>query len=257
MLEHLRQVGVASIQDLCIASGASASTVRRDLEHFEEQGYIERTHGGALIQRQAPRSTFEPEAVIAAHFSRAEKTAIGMLAAMTLSPGQSVIFDSSSTVLIAAQAVLDRGIPLTAVTNDLGIGQALAASPQIRVVVLGGSIRPSSLTLTGEPGQDFLKNINADVAFMGTHAISGTMLTETSLEAAAMKRAMINAARRTVLLADASKFQPPAFCRICDLSSIHEVITDDRASEADIARLRDAGVLVTIAAPGQQASRAA
>jgi DeoR family transcriptional regulator, aga operon transcriptional repressor len=247
MLEHLRQRGAASIQELCDASGASASTVRRDLEHLEEQGYLERTHGGALIQNRQLRSTFEPEAVIAAHFSSDEKEAIGREAAMTLSAGQSVIFDSSSTVLKAAQAVIERGIALTAVTNDLGIGQALSASPKIRVVVLGGTIRPSSLTLTGEPGQDFLMNLNADVAFLGTHAISGEMLTETSLETAAMKRAMISAARRIILLADASKFQPAAFCRICDLRAVHEVITDDRADQSEVSRLRDLGLAVTIA----------
>src|SRR5688500_703421 len=87
MLEHLRQRNGASIQDLCRASGASASTVRRDLEHLEEQGYIERTHGGALIRTRQLRSTFEPEAVIAAHFSRDEKAAIGRLAGTTLSAG--------------------------------------------------------------------------------------------------------------------------------------------------------------------------
>ena len=227
--------------------GASASTVRRDLEHLEEQGYLERTHGGALIQNRQPRSTFEPEAVIAAHFAREEKKAIGRLAAMTLSAGQSVIFDSSSTVLMAAQAVIEREIPLTAVTNDLGIGQTLAASPKIRVVVLGGSVRPSSLTLTGEPGEDFLRSLHADVAFLGTHAVTGTLLTETSLEAAAMKRAMIGAARRIVLLVDASKFQPAAFCRICDLTALQEVITDDRVDQAEVVRLRDLGLSVTIA----------
>ncbi len=212
---------------------------------------------GPLIQSQQARSTFEPEAVIAAHFSRDEKMAIGTLAAQTLSPGQSVIFDSSSTVLMAARAVMERNIALTAVTNDLGIAQALAASPKVRVVVLGGSVRPASLTLTGEPGQDFLKNINVDVAFIGTHSIAGTMLTETSLEAAAMKRAMIGAARRVVLLADASKFQPAAFCRICDLTAIQEIITDDRASEADLSKLRDMGLSVTVAKQGLETSRAA
>jgi DeoR family transcriptional regulator of aga operon len=246
VLDHIRKRGAASIQELSQAIGISISTIRRDLEHLEERGYLERSHGGALIQKQL-RSTFEPEAAISAEFFRAEKEAIGLAAAQTLRAGESVIFDSSSTVLAAARASVARDLPLTAVTNDLGIGQALAGASNMRVVVLGGTVRPNSLTMVGEPGEDFLSHLNADVAFIGTHAISGLALTETSLETAAMKRAMIASARRVVLLADASKFQPAAFCRICDVSSVQELVTDDRVAESDLAALRDLGVKITIA----------
>src|SRR5580658_7215276 len=94
MLEHIRKRGAASIQELSDAVGISISTVRRDLEHLEERGYLERSHGGALIQKQT-QSTFEPEAAINAQFARAEKEAIGQIAAATLRKGESVIFDSS------------------------------------------------------------------------------------------------------------------------------------------------------------------
>ena len=245
ILEHIRKKGAASIQELSEAIGASVSTVRRDLEHLEERGYLERSHGGALIQKQL-QSTFEPEAAITAEFDRAEKTSIGQAAAASLRSGESVIFDSSSTVFAAARSCVERRLTLTAVTNDLGIGQTLASSNTNRVVMLGGTLRVGSSTALGEPGQGFLGSLSADVVFIGTHAISGTSLTETSIEAAAMKRAMIAAARRVVVLADASKFRPEAFCQICSASAIHELITDARADPTDLARLRDVGVKVTV-----------
>lgn len=256
VLDHIRARGAASVQELSEAIGISISTVRRDLEHLEERGYLERSHGGALIQNHT-RSTFEPEAAITAEFDRPEKAAIGLAAAATLRSGESVIFDSGSTVLAAAQAAIDRGLALTAVSNDLGIGQVLAASPKMRVVILGGTVRSGSLTMVGDPGHGFLGNLSADVAFIGTHAISSGVLTETSIEAAAMKRAMIAAARRVVLLADATKFQSAAFCRICGIDAVHEVITDDRADPDAVARLRDAGVLVTLVAAAQPGVAAA
>ena len=116
MLEHIRKRGAASIQELSEAIGISLSTVRRDLEHLESRGYLERSHGGALIQKQL-QSTFEPEAAITAEFDRPEKESIGLAAAATLHSGASVIFDSSSTVLAAARASVERDIALTAVTN--------------------------------------------------------------------------------------------------------------------------------------------
>jgi len=246
VLEHIQKRGAASIQELADAVGTSPSTVRRDLEHLEEKGYLERSHGGALIQQRQPRSTFEPESAISAQFARSEKQAIGLAAAAMLSGGESVIFDSSSTVAVVAQACLDRDLALTAVTNDLGIGQMLATSAKMRIVVLGGTVRPGSLTLTGMPGEGFITKLYADIAFIGAHAISDGVPSETSLEAASMKAAMMTAARRVVLLADASKFQIAAFCKICDPSKVHEVITDDRAPKAGVAALREAGVTVVV-----------
>ena len=95
-----------------------------------------------------------------------------------------------------------------------------------------------------------------DVAFIGAHGIGGAALTETSLEAAAMMRARILAARRIVLLADASKFGAAAFCKICELSAVHELITDDRADPAEIARMRALRLEVKVAPSKGRAAQA-
>jgi DeoR family transcriptional regulator of aga operon len=246
VLAHVRRTGAASIRELARAIGASESTIRRDLEQLQAAGYLQRAHGGALLPRP-PRATFEPEAAFAAGIARAEKRAIGAAAAAALNAGEAVIFDSSSTVREAAQAVAARRIALTAVTNDLETGRVLAAAPEIRVVVPGGTVRPGSLTLVGEPGVTFLAGVHADVALIGVHAITGRTLSETALETAAMKRAMIAAARRVVVLADAGKFQPAAFCTICDVTAVQELITDGAADPAALAALRELGVKVTVA----------
>jgi DeoR family transcriptional regulator of aga operon len=245
ILERIRAQAGASIQELAAATGASGSTIRRDLEHLEREGYLQRSHGGALLQ-PTMHSRFEPETSIAAELARAEKHAIGIAAAARLTPGQSVIFDSGSTVRAAARATAERGIRLTAVTNDLGVGQIFSAVPEVEVVVLGGRLRHGSLTLFGDPGMDFMKDIQADVALIGTHAISSGVLTDTSIEISTMKRAMIASARRVLLLADADKFRPAAFFRICDLGLVQEVITDARADPAAVRDLRDAGLTVTV-----------
>lgn len=245
LLEYLLQRGAASILELSDALGASASTVRRDLEQLEAEGHLRRTHGGAVVS-SANHSAFEPDAAIAAQVSRAEKTSIGAAAAGLLSTGDSVVFDSGSTVLAAARAAIERRIALTAVTNDLGIGQTLAASDKIRVVVLGGTVRRGSLTLVGEPGQSFMGDIHADVAFVGTQSITGRLLSDTSVEIASIKRAMIAAARRVVLLADASKFQPAAFYKICEVTAVHEIITDRGAPRKQLDQIRELGVKVTL-----------
>ncbi len=255
ILDHIRQHGAASIHRLAETIGTSLSTIRRDLEQLEARHALSRARGGAVLPAE-PHATFEPAASLSAELARTEKRLIGAAAAEMLMPGESVIFDSSSTVFCAAQAVLARAIALTAVTNDLGIAQVLAQSEGIRVLVVGGTIRSGSLTLTGDPGQDFLASLHADIVFLGTHTISGRLITDTSLEIAAMKRAMIKAARRVVLLADSSKFQLPAFSTICELGDIHALVTDERMDATVVQGARDLGITVrTVALPPAERER--
>lgn len=247
ILDHIRQRGGASIHDLAATLGTSTSTIRRDLERLEERQAITRARGGAVLPAD-PQATFEPAADLAAQLARVEKRLIGAAAAEMLTPGESVIFDSGSTVLCAAQAVLARQISVTGITNDLGIAGVLAQSQAMRVIVAGGTVRHGSLSLTGEPGREFLGALHADTLLLGTHTISGTEITDTSVEIATTKRTMIKAARRVVLLADSTKFKHPAFCTICDLKEIDALVTDDGAEASALAAARDCGVTVTLIA---------
>ncbi len=209
----------------------SLSTVRRDLDYLTREGYLVRSHGGALLAER-PRTTFEPRREIGVHVAQDAKAAIGRRAALMVEPGQSVIFNSSSTVLAAARAVVARQLSLTACTNDLVIATELARGAGIQLVVLGGSIRAGSPTLTGEPGQSFLDRLHADIAFIGIHSLAGGRLTETSLEVVAMKQRMIASAAQVVVLANSSKFDHPAFCEVCPLERVQMVITDDELAPA-------------------------
>lgn len=248
ILEHLQQAQAASLQELATAIGASASTIRRDLEQLQARGYLERTHGGAEL-RSGGRAGLEFDSAIAGHIARREKLAIGRRAAALIEPGQSVVFDSSSTVLEAARVVAAREIAITAVTNDLGIAQLLAGNPNIRLIVPGGGLRQGSLTLLGQPGEGFLGELHADLVLLGTHGFDEALLTETTLDAVSMKRAMIAAAARRLVLADSSKAGVRSFCTICRWSEVSGLITDAALPEAWRRGLRDGGLEVEIADP--------
>lgn len=246
ILDYLRTNTVASIQQLAVALGASESTVRRDLRFLVEQGYLERTHGGAIIRHQ-PTTRFEPDPSIAAAVARPQKQAIGALAATRVASGQSLILDASSTVLAAAECILKRQIDLTIVTNDLNCANLFSGKGHGPVIVTGGMIRPASTTLIGEPAQKFLAGIHVDIAFIGVHTISGGFFTETSLEVAGMKHLMMRAAKRVIVLADSSKFGAPSFCEIGRVTDVDEVITDDGATAEQIESIRAEGTICSVA----------
>ena len=250
IIEFLQRHGAVTIGQLEQALGASLSTLRRDLDALAAEGVVDRTHGGALLRQQAQTySTFEPETEAAAELSPREKAMIGHAAAKLLVPRQSVIFDSGTTVLEAARAAVKRSIPLTAVTNDLAIAQVLGQSSMIQVHVLGGALRPGSPTVTGQPMIDQVKNLRAELLFMGAHAVTQEVISETSAEVAAAKQALMRAANHRCLLVDSSKFRPRAFMQVGTLSDIEDLITDSHLPDAEKDYLHSLGLRVTLVSP--------
>ncbi|MGP9789260.1 DeoR/GlpR family DNA-binding transcription regulator [Roseinatronobacter sp. NSM] len=245
ILDVLRDFGAASVQDLADRLDASVSTVRRDLDYLTEQGYLDRTHGGAVI-RSVPSARFEPEASISAELAKSQKSLIGAEAARRVKANQSILFDASSTVQAVSHCLFSAQIPITAVTNDLITAGILSKSSKIETIVTGGVVRSGTGTLIGAPGDPFLTTIHVDIAFIGVHAISDQAFTETSLALAAMKRRMIEAAAQVIVLADSSKFGLTSFCDICTLADVDEVITDSGASAGQIDAVRAAGTTCTV-----------
>jgi DeoR family transcriptional regulator of aga operon len=244
-LELLRKEGAISIQRLADEIGISISTARRDVDFLTAAGYLERAHGGALL-RERSRTTFEPASDITHQVARAAKIAIGRHAASLIEDGQSVILDSSSTVLEAAHALVERDLALTVVTNDLRIAIALSSSPRIQLIVPGGQVRPGSFTLVGSPALDIVRSLHADIALIGVHSLANQRISETSLEVAGIKRSLIAAANRTILLLDSSKFQTQAFCEVCPVSQISQVICDEAIPANDRRALEQLGITVSL-----------
>lgn len=146
----------------------------------------------------------------------------------------------------AARTAAERGIPLTIVTNSLDIAQLCASVGSWRVIIPGGSVRPGFMNLAGQPGEDFIKSIHADLCLVGATAVSGTLLTDSSLEVASMKRTMISSARKSILLVDSSKFTVAGFTTLCDVSELDEVITDSAISPDALAALRSTERKITV-----------
>jgi DeoR family transcriptional regulator of aga operon len=250
IIDFLQRHGAVTIGQLEQALGVSLSTLRRDLDSLDAEGIVDRTHGGALLRQHAPTySTFEPETAAAAELSPREKAAIGLAAANRLVAHQSVIFDSGTTVLEAARAAVKRAIPLTAVTNDLAIAQVLGQSPLIQLHLLGGVLRPGSPTIIGPPLMEQAGALRAELLFMGTHAVTDDVMSETSADVASVKQALMRAANQRVLLVDASKFRPRAFMQVGRLHDVHEIITDTGLLAPEAEFLRTLPLKLTLVAP--------
>ncbi|MFV0475562.1 MAG: DeoR/GlpR family DNA-binding transcription regulator [Pikeienuella sp.] len=227
IIELLRQEGAASLRDMSAALGVSVSTLRRDVDYLGEQGHLERTHGGALLN-EGHRTGPEMERAIASELESGAKQAIGRRAAGMIRPGQTVILDSGTTTAAAARSARERGLSFTAVTNDYAIAAILSESAAIRVLVIGGAVRAGTSTLMGADALRGIGRLRADLALVGAHALSGEEMSDTSIELAELKRAIISAADRAVLLADSTKIFSRAFCSFGRVGDLDLLITDSR-----------------------------
>lgn len=224
--DMVRRDGSVSVPAVAEAFGVSEATARRDLDQLAADGVVERIRGGA----RATRSPIRPEAdanafaVVAAQES-AEKRSIARRAAALVHDGDVVALDIGTTVFAMCEHLMRRSI--TVVTASLAVVRALADSPHIDLVVMGGILRPSYDSLVGVLTESCLRQVRVDVAFLGAAGVrpDGAVLDSTPSEVP-VKRAMIDIARRSWLLADHQKFPGEGFLEVVPVDRFTGLITD-------------------------------
>lgn len=157
----------------------------------------------------------------------------------------SVGLTGGTTTTEVARRLADRQ-GLTVVTNALNIAAELALRPDIKLIVTGGAARSESYELVGPLAEATLDGMNLDLAVVGVDGITvaGGLTTHHDIEAHT-NRVLIGRARHVIVVADGSKVGRLAFARICDVSSVHELITDASAPAPELQHLADAGIVIT------------
>jgi DeoR family fructose operon transcriptional repressor len=227
-----RADGRVDVNDLADTFEVTPETIRRDLTGLERRGVLRRVHGGAI-----PVERLSMELPVDQRFGRnaIQKDRIAKAALDQLPDAGSLIIDAGTTTVRFADLLpLDR--PFTVITHGLPIAGLLAERPNITLHLIGGQVRPGTLAAVGSWAEHEYAGILADVAFAGTNGISAARgLTTPDLAEAAVKSALMRAARRTVVLADHSKFGREEFAHVAGLSEVDTIITDSEV-DADMAR---------------------
>lgn len=242
ILGTLRTRGQVRAVTMADELGVTHETIRKDLLTLESHGLLRRVHGGAVTVESL---SFEP--TIGARTSMAEeKQRIAAAATEFLPPTGAILLDSGTTTQALA-ANLPHGSSLVAITNALPIALALTTHPQLTVHLLGGRVRAATIATVDSWALRNLAEVQADVAFVGANAFSleHGLSTPDSAEAA-IKEAMVHAARLTVLLADHTKFGRDAVFKYADLDAIDVLITDEGMSVDDAHSLLSAAGIEVI-----------
>lgn len=222
--DQARAAGRVDVAALASELDVTTETVRRDLTALERRGVLRRVHGGAI---PVERLTAEPGLAVRESRHRAEKERIAKTALAELPAEGAVLLDAGSTTVHLAE-LMPSDRELTVVTNALPVAATLAARANIRLMIIGGRVRGRTLAAVDTWALNSLAGVYVDVAFVGTNGISLERgLTTPDQAEAAVKAAMVGAARRTVVLADHSKVGNDCFARFASLADMDLLITDD------------------------------
>jgi len=235
------------VADLVREFDVSEETIRRDLNQLEREGLIQKNYGGAILieELQMPSAAIPP--VQQRKFEHhTEKDAIGRRAAELVGGGQIIIVDSGSTTWCVARHLKHRE-GLTVVTNGINIAEEFVENDDSHVFLLGGKVVKKSMSLVGPVAEAELQKYNADFVFMGTSGISLRKgFTSSDIYEAEIKRAMVAAGQKVVVVADHSKFMRQALISYSTFQDIDILITSSLADPAILTEISRLGVQVVV-----------
>jgi DeoR family glycerol-3-phosphate regulon repressor len=209
----LRETGRVAVDDLAAHFDVTPQTIRRDLV---------RVHGGAIIASGVENLAYDARKLVA----QPHKRLIGEAAARLI-PNNSSLFINIGTTTEEVARALSGHTGLLVITNNLHVANELYRNKEIEVMVTGGTVRQADGGIVGATAVGLIEQFRVDTAVIGTSAIDqdGTLL-DFDIREVQVSRAIIEHARKVVLVADASKFARSAPVRIAHLGEIDVFITD-------------------------------
>ena len=244
IVERARSVGRVEVAALAEELSVTTETVRRDLTTLERHALLRRVHGGAI---PIERLGFEPALAARDSVLTAEKERIARSALAELPDEGTILLDAGTTTARLAD-ILPSDRELVVLTNALPIAMSLSVRPNITVLMIGGKVRGRTQAAVDAWALQALADSYVDVAFIGTNGITIERgLTTPDTTESAVKRAMIRAARRTVVLADHTKVGQDHLSRFATLDEIDTLITDSGLDAQLAEELRGQGPRVVLA----------
>lgn len=244
ILELLRRAPGKRVSELAEIFDVSEGTIRNDLDALEDEGRLERVHGGAILKDtwDLKNTNFTDR-----HKENVQqKEVIGRCAAGSIQDGDSILLDASSTAYYLGLA-LDTKSRLRVVTNGLDVARLMAKNPTNTVILIGGILNADGSSVTGLFSEMLIEELRIQKAFVSCSGFSlARGMTEVHLQEALLKRKVIESAGEVIALVDSSKFGKEDLTPFAGISDIHQLLTDDGISSVWKEYMEKAGVKTII-----------
>ncbi|MEF3303091.1 DeoR/GlpR family DNA-binding transcription regulator [Paenibacillus sp. GYB003] len=237
-LERDKSIKASELMELF---GVSFETIRRDLEYLEGEGLLKRVHGGAISNR-LDYSREIPLTVRESAY-RKQKAELAEIACRYVTEGQSIALDVSTTNTEFAHALKAKFERLTIITNSLPIANALVTMPHYTIVLIGGVIHNAEQSVIGDLAEQFAQRFHPDLFFMSMSGVTlAEGITDYGIGEIQVKKTMLRCAKRTIALADSSKFDCVSLTKICGCGDVERFVTDSGIDRGLVERYARSGI---------------
>ncbi|HLV37057.1 MAG TPA: DeoR/GlpR family DNA-binding transcription regulator [Spirillospora sp.] len=244
IVNRVRENGRATVLELSQHFDVSDITIRRDLKELAEKGLVRREHGGAVYPVDMPE---EPPVIQRMFQNRANKERIARAAAALIKDDETVFLGSGSTVTYVARHLTARQ-NLTVITNAVNIAHELASAEGITVVVLGGMLRASELSMVGHITEQALQEVRMDKVIIGVKALSTRSgITNDYLPEVMTDRKILEMGSELIVVTDYTKIGKVSSAYVAPANRITTLVTDRQAEPQILDELRAMGIHVIIA----------
>ena len=237
ILQILTEDQNVSVSNLSKRLGVTVVTTRSDLASLEAEGFLVRTHGGAIPSRH-------PKIMERINANRDLKNSIASRAADFINDGDTIIITAGTTTALIAKFLLGKK-DIHIVTNNTLLLTYAQVSPHVRVTLIGGEFRPSEEGVVGPMAMALLDQFHVSKAFIGIDGASAKQgFTAHFLESAELVRKMAAQANEIFVLSNSKKFGKPGFARIIPYERANTLITDENLEIAEEIALTSADINV-------------
>ena len=232
-----------TIKELCETFGISVETARRDLNALEDDGFVRRNYGGAVLVDNTDTQDLMPPWDARFTQNLNEKRAIAREMLHWI-PDHSIIALDSGTSIFELAKLLSEKKDLTILTNDLRVAVELSSNTDHTLYYIGGAVKKDDMITTGFLTTDFLEHFSQiDLTILSADGFDVNVgLTDYNVEMGTLKAAMIKKSKQVLVGIDHSKFSINAFYKVCGINSLSMVITDNHVPQESVNFLRKAGI---------------
>jgi DeoR/GlpR family transcriptional regulator of sugar metabolism len=222
---------------LCVEINVSEDTIRRDLQELAEEGKIIKVHGGALSP-SFNHVYFSTNGV----YSQTQKKTIAQKAIGLISNGMFVLTSGGTTIIEMAR-MLPPQLKATFISGSIPAILEYMHHPNIEVILIGDKISKNSKITVGSQAIARIKEVKADICFLGTNAIDLQQgITDNDWEVVQLKKAMIQSSKKVVCLSIAEKINTIQPIKVCALEDIDVVVTELSPEDPIMRPYLEAGV---------------
>jgi DeoR/GlpR family transcriptional regulator of sugar metabolism len=241
LLETRDSVHVAELAE---EFSVSEVTVRSDLSELARQGLVARVRGGVRpLQRGQSELGFD----FRLRLEVERKQAIARAAAELIGDGEAIALDASTTAYYLALELRAKR-ELVVVTNGVLVAASLADAPGINVLVTGGMLRLSAMSLVGDLGADLLRATRINTGFLGARGLSLERgLMDLNPDEVRIKQEMADACERVIGILDGTKWHRSALLSFVPAEGVHAIVTDTSAPADQVEAWRTRGTEVVTA----------